>query len=64
MEGKYELPIICYNLNYLNNNLEKNLPQNDSRFRKDIRFLEESNETKEAQIFKEKYEEKQKKRIK
>ena len=63
MEGKYELPIICYNLNYLNNNLGKNLPQNDSRLRKDIRFLEESNETKEAQTFKEKYEEKQKKEL-
>ena len=63
MEGKYELPIICYNLNFLNNKLERNLPPNDSRFRKDIRFLEECSETKEAQIFKEKYEEKQRKEL-
>ena len=63
MEGKYELPIICYNLNFLNNNLERSLPQNDSRFRKDIRYLEECTETKEAQIFKEKYEEKQRKEL-
>ena len=58
----YELPEYSCNLNVINEKLENNLPQNDSRFRKDIRFLEEGN-IKEAQIYKEKYEEKQRKEI-
>ena len=63
IEGNYELPSICYNLNYMDENLEKNLPENDSRFRKDMRLLEEADDTKEAQIYKEKYEEKQRKEL-
>ena len=59
----YNLPNFCYNLNYIDKNLEENLPKNDSRFRQDIRLLEEKEETKEAQIFKEKYEEKQRKEL-
>jgi hypothetical protein len=62
-EGNYELPSICYNLNYMDNNLEKSLPGNDSRFRQDMRLLEEAPDTKEAQTFKEKYEEKQRKEL-
>ena len=63
IEGNYELPSICYNLNYMDENLEKTLPENDSRFRKDMRLLEEADDTKEAQIYKEKYEEKQRKEL-
>ena len=59
----YCLPIFCYNLNYIDKGLEENLPKNDSRFRQDIRLLEEKEETKDAQIFKEKYEEKQRKEL-
>ena len=59
----YYLPSFCYNLNYMDKNLEENLPKNDSRFRKDIRFLEEKEETEEAQTYKEKYEEKQRKEL-
>ena len=62
-EGNYELPSICYNLNEMDNNLEKSLPGNDSRFRQDMRLLEEAPDTKEAQVFKEKYEEKQRKEL-
>jgi len=62
-EGNYELPSICYNLNYMDNNLEKSLPGNDSRFRQDMRLLEEAPDTKEAQVYKEKYEEKQRKEL-
>ena len=62
-EGKYELPTFCYNLNYMDKNLEESLPGNDSRFRKDMRFLEESSDTKEAQMYKEKYEQKQRKEL-
>ena len=62
-EGNYELPTFCYNLNYMDKNLEQSLPMNDSRFRKDMRLLEESADTKEAQIYKEKYEEKQRKEL-
>jgi hypothetical protein len=63
MEGEYNLPKFCYNLNYINKSLEEDLPGNDSRFRKDIRFLEECPDTKDAQLFKEKYEEKQRKEL-
>ena len=62
-EGKYELPTFCYNLNYMDKNLEESLPKNDSRFRMDMRLLEESTDTKEAQMYKEKYEEKQRKEL-
>ena len=63
MEGPYKLPTICYDLNFINKNLEKSIPPNDSRQRKDMRFLEECPGTSEAQIFKEKYEEKQRKEL-
>ena len=59
----YSLPEFCYNLNYMDHNLEENLPKNDSRFRRDIRLLEEKEETEEAQTYKEKYEEKQRKEL-
>jgi len=62
-DNEYCLPTFCYNLNYMDKNLEESLPQNDSRFRKDIRLLEEKEETNEAQTFKEKYEEKQRKEL-
>ena len=62
-EGNYKLPTFCYNLNYMDKKLEESLPGNDSRFRKDIRLLEEKTDTKEAQEFKEKYEEKQRKEL-
>ena len=62
-EGNYELPSFCYNLNYMDSKLEESLPKNDSRFRKDMKLLEENADTKEAQIYKEKYEEKQRKEL-
>ena len=62
-DTEYCLPTYCYNLNYMDKNLENSLPKNDSRFRKDMRLLEEKEETQEAQIFKEKYEEKQRKEL-
>ena len=62
-DDNYSLPEFCYNLNYIDNNLEQNLPKNDSRFRRDIRLLEEKEETGEAQTYKEKYEEKQRKEL-
>jgi len=62
-DTEYCLPSFCYNLNYMDKNLEESLPKNDSRFRKDIRLLEEKEETSEAQIYKEKYEEKQRKEL-
>ena len=43
--------------------MEESLPKSDSRFRKDIRLLEEKEDTSGAQIFKEKYEEKQRKEL-
>lgn len=55
----YVLPDFTYNLNYLPENLEKNLPKNDSRFRKDVRLLEEGGDLNKAQEFKSKYEQKQ-----
>ena len=62
-DTEYCLPTFCYNLNYMDKNLEESLPKNDSRFRLDMRLLEEKEETNEAQIFKEKYEEKQRKEL-
>ena len=62
-DTEYFLPSFCYNLNYMDKNLEESLPKNDSRFRKDIRLLEEKEDTSEAQIYKEKYEEKQRKEL-
>ena len=59
----YSLPEFCYELNYMNKNLEKNLPLNDSRFRKDIKLLEEGNDLDKAQGYKLKYEEKQRKEL-
>jgi hypothetical protein len=47
----------------MDKNLEESLPKNDSRYRLDMRLLEEKEETNEAQIFKEKYEEKQRKEL-
>ena len=57
---KYCLPFYCCNYNNINDNLAKTLPKNDSRFRKDIRYLEDGNIDK-AQLYKVAYEEKQKK---
>ena len=62
-DDNYCLPNFSYNLNYMDQNLEQSLPKNDSRFRCDIRLLEEKEETKEAQSYKEKYEEKQRKEL-
>ena len=59
---KYCIPSYSCNLNNINENLAKSLPKNDSRFRQDIRLLEEGN-IKRAQMFKSSYEEKQKNEI-
>ena len=59
----YVLPEFTCQLNQLTPELEKILPKNDSRFRKDIRLLEEKEETEEAQSYKLKYEEKQRKEL-
>jgi hypothetical protein len=59
---KYILPEFVSDLNNLTEELENSLPKNDCRFKKDQRFLEEGN-TDEAQIYKEKYEEKQRKEL-
>ena len=59
---KYILPEFVCDLNNLTEELEKALPLNDCRFKKDQRFLEEGN-TEEAQKYKEKYEEKQRKEL-
>ena len=59
---KYILPEFVADLNNLTEELEKNLPKNDCRFKKDQRFLEEGN-IDEAQKYKEKYEEKQRKEL-
>ena len=58
----YYLPEFTCDLNNLTEELEKTLPLNDSRFKKDMRFLEEGN-VDEAQKYKEKYEEKQRKEL-
>ena len=59
----YALPEFTYELNYMNKRLEKSLPLNDSRFRKDIRLLEKGNDLDNAQKFKKRYEEKQRKEL-
>ena len=59
---KYILPEFVCDLNNLTEELEKSLPLNDCRFKKDQRFLEEGN-IEEAQKYKEKYEEKQRKEL-
>ena len=59
---KYILPEFTCDLNNLTEELEKTLPLNDCRFKKDQRFLEEGN-IEEAQKYKEKYEEKQRKEL-
>ena len=58
----YYLPEFTCDLNNMTEELENSLPLNDSRFKKDIRFLEEGN-IDEAQKYKEKYEEKQRKEL-
>ena len=58
----YYLPEFTCDLNNLTEELEKSLPLNDSRFKKDMRLLEEGN-FEEAQKYKDKYEEKQRKEL-
>ena len=55
----YVIPEYSCRLNQITPELEKILPKNDSRFRMDIRLLEEKVETDEAQSYKVRYEEKQ-----
>ncbi len=59
---KYILPEFVCDLNNLTEELEKSLPLNDCRFKKNQKFLEEGNK-EEAQKYKEKYEEKQRKEL-
>ena len=59
----YVLPEYTCALNQLTKELEETLPKNDSRFRKDMRLLEEKIETDEAQQYKKRYEEKQRKEL-
>ena len=59
----YVIPQFSCQLNQITPELEKILPKNDSRFRLDIRNLEEKTETDEAQNYKLKYEEKQRKEL-
>ena len=59
----YVLPDFSCRLNQLTPELEKILPKNDSRFRMDMRLLEEKVETEEAQSYKLRYEEKQRKEL-
>ena len=59
----YVLPEYSCQLNQITPELEKILPKNDSRFRKDIRLLEEKEETEDAQNYKLRYEEKQRKEL-
>ena len=62
---KYTLPHFSCNLNYYNETLKNSLPRNDSRFRKDIRLLEKGEtHIRKAQVYKNAYEEKQRKEIK
>ena len=62
---KYSLPFYSCNLNYINENLNNSLPKNDSRFRQDIRLLEKGDHClQKAQMYKNSYEEKQRKEIK
>ena len=59
----YIIPEYTCRLNQITPELEKILPKNDSRFRLDIRNLEEKTETEEAQSYKLRYEEKQRKEL-
>ena len=59
----YVIPQFSCKLNQLTPELEKILPKNDSRFRQDIRNLEQKIETDEAQSYKLRYEEKQRKEL-
>ena len=62
---QYTLPFYSCNLNYINEGLENSLPKNDSRFRQDIRLLEKGEDyIPKAQIYKNAYEEKQRREIK
>ena len=58
----YYLPEFTCDLNNLTEELKESLPLNDSRFKKDMRLLEEGN-IEGAQTYKEKYEEKQRKEL-
>ena len=59
----YVLPEHTCGLNQLTPDLEKFLPKNDSRFRQDIRLLEQKTETDEAQSYKSRYEKKQNEKL-
>ena len=59
----YVLPEYSCMLNQITPELEKFLPPNDSRFRQDIRLLEQKIETDEAQSYKSRYEKKQKEKL-
>ena len=59
----YCIPQYSCRLNQMTPELEKILPKNDSRFRMDIRLLEEKTETDEAQSYKVRYEQKQRKEL-
>ena len=56
---EYVIPEYSCRLNQITPNLEKILPKNDSRFRMDMRLLEQKVETDEAQSYKQRYEKKQ-----
>ena len=60
---EYTLPFFTCNLNFLTDDLKKCLPKNDSRFREDMRMLENGEDNVKAQEIKEKYEEKQRKEL-
>lgn len=57
--NEYVIPEFSCRLNQITPNLEKILPKNDSRFRMDMRLLEQKVETTEAQSYKQRYENKQ-----
>ena len=59
----YVLPEHTCGLNQLTPDLGKFLPKNDSRFRQDIRLLEQKTETDEAQSYKSRYEKKQNEKL-
>ena len=60
---EYVVPEFSCRLNQITPNLEKILPKNDSRFRMDMRLLEEKEETSEAQSYKQRYEKKQREKL-
>ena len=54
---KYTLPFYSCNLNFINEDLKKSLPKNDSRFRQDMRFMEKGEAfINKAQMYKSSYE--------